>query len=229
MARPAEERAKFLECACAGDEALRREVESLLESDEAAESFMEAPAVTVAAQSLLGVEARLSVGQQISHYKITRWLGQGGMGEVYLAQDTSRINVALKLLPEQFAADTDSPAARFKQEARSASALNHPNILTVHEMGQDEGKHFIATEFDGVTLREKLLAGPLKLNEALTVAWQVALALTAAHEAKIVHRDIKPEHHVAARPHREVLDFGLAKLAETTPAALDPEAATRRW
>ena len=229
LARPAEERAKFLERACAGDEALRREVESLLESDEAAESFIEAPAVAGAAQSLLGVEARLSVGQQISHYKITRWLGQGGMGEVYLAQDTSLgSNVALKLLPEQFAADTDR-LQRFKQEARSASALNHPNILTVHEMGQDEGKHFIATEFiDGVTLREKLSAGPLKLNEALDVAWQVALALTAAHEAKIVHRDIKPENIMLRRDRIvKVLDFGLAKLAETTPAALDPEAATK--
>src|SRR6266540_3216418 len=175
LARPVEERAKFLDRACAGDEALRREVESLLQSDAEAESFMEAPAVAGAAESLLGVEARLSVGQQISHYKIMRWVGQGGMGEVYLAQDTSLgCNVSLKLLPEHFAADKDR-LRRFKQEARSASALNHPNILTVHEMGQEEGKHYIATEFiDGVTLRERLSKGPLRLNEALDIAYQVA-------------------------------------------------------
>src|SRR5260370_14591252 len=106
LARPVEQRAKFLNGACVGDDALRREVESLLASDEQAESFMEAPAVAGAAQSLLGVEARLSVGQQISHYKITRWLGQGGMGEVYLAYDSKLDRkIALKLLPVDFASD----------------------------------------------------------------------------------------------------------------------------
>ena len=156
LARPAGERAGFLDRVCAGDEALRREVESLLASDEEAKSFMETPAVAGATESFIETRTHLSVDQKISHYQIASAIGAGGMGAVYLAKDTNLgRNVALKLLPENFTADADR-SRRFKQEAQTASALNHPNIITIYEIGQHEHTHFIAMEFiDGVTLRQK--------------------------------------------------------------------------
>jgi serine/threonine-protein kinase len=152
----------------------------------------------------------------ISHYRIVSRLGAGGMGEVYLAEDT-RLGrrVALKLLPAQFIKDEDR-LRRFEQEARASSALNHPNIITIHEVGVEDGTHFIATEFiEGETLRQRLRRGPVSLGESLDIAVQVASALLAAHQVGIIHRDIKPEN-IMLRPdgYVKVLDFGIVKLTE---------------
>src|SRR5262249_26130046 len=213
--RDATQRAAFLDEACAGDEELRREVESLLAVHEQSEGFLAMPALEVAAQVIAEDQGQTLAGQKINHYQILSLLGAGGMGEVYLAEDT-RLGrkVALKLLPQKFTQDSER-VLRFQQEARAASALNHPNILTIYEIGEFEGKHFIATEFiDGQTLRE-LMNAQIKLRAALDVATQVASALSAAHEAGIVHRDIKPENIMARRDgYIKVLDFGLAKLTE---------------
>lgn len=154
--------------------------------------------------------------ETISHYRIISKLGAGGMGEVYLAEDTRlRRKVALKLLPERFTKDAER-LSRFAREARAASALNHPNILTIHEVGQTDSTHFIATEFvEGETLRLLMQRGRMSVDEALDLATQIASALAAAHEAGIIHRDIKPENVMIRRDRIvKVLDFGLAKLAE---------------
>ena len=135
----------------------------------------------------------------LSHYRIISKLGEGGMGEVFLAEDL-RLNrkIALKVLPESFAADKDR-LGRFEQEARAASALNHPNILTVHEFGTENGVHFLATELiEGETLRE-IIGGELSLSETLNIVEQTAFALSAAHAAGIVHRDLKPENIMIRR------------------------------
>ena len=170
------------------------------------------------------------IGDVISRYRILSKIGAGGMGEVYLAEDTKLDRkVALKILPADVAAHPDR-MQRFVQEAKAASALNHPNIITIYEIDETESGHFIATEFiDGRTLRECLVKEPLKLAESLEIAAQIASALSAAHAAGIVHRDIKPEN-VMIRTDGivKVLDFGLAKL--TSPASLDSvdgEAPTR--
>ncbi len=167
------------------------------------------------------------IGKTLSHYQVTEKLGQGGMGEVYLAQDTQlRRKAALKLLPAQFTQDEDR-LHRFEQEAYAASALNHPNIITIYEIGQVGDSHFIATEFiDGQTLRQQMTSR-LRLTEALDVVIQVATALTAAHAAGILHRDVKPEN-VMLRPDGlvKVLDFGLAKLAERSSPRMGTELPT---
>ena len=209
-------RAAFLAQACTGDEALRLEVESLIGSHEQSDSFIEAPAADLAAGLLAGKESELTAGQAIGPYRIVSLLGKGGMGEVYLTQDV-RLGrqVALKRLPAQFTLDADR-ARRFEQEARAVSALNHPNIVTIYEIGQSNSLHFITTEFiDGETLREHLARKRRSLDEVLDVAIQIASALAAAHAAGIVHRDIKPEN-IMIRPdgYVKVLDFGLAKLVE---------------
>jgi non-specific serine/threonine protein kinase len=168
------------------------------------------------------------VGESIAHYRIESLIGVGGMGEVYLARD-DRLGrkVALKFLPERLMADK-TQLSRFKSEARSASALNHPNILTVYEIGTEENRHFIATEFiEGVTLRAALARGRMSVHEALEVAVQVASALSAAHETGIVHRDIKPENIMLRRDgYVKVLDFGIAKLSEQQAQAADQEIGT---
>jgi serine/threonine protein kinase/TolB-like protein/Flp pilus assembly protein TadD len=209
-------RAAFLEQACTGDEALRREVESLVESHEQPDSFIESPAADLAAELLAGTEEVLAAGQAVGPYKIVSLLGEGGMGEVYLAQD-ERLGrqVALKLLPAQFTRDAER-VRRLGQEARAASALNHPNIVTIYEVGHSDSQHFIATEFIvGQTLRKHLSDGPMKLDEVLDVSIQIVSALETAHAAGIVHRDIKPEN-LMIRPdgYVKVLDFGLAKLVQ---------------
>src|SRR6266542_5271287 len=169
--------------------------------------------------------------KSISRYRILEKLGAGGMGEVYLAED-SRLGrkVALKLLAEELTQNRDR-LSRFDQEAYAASALNHPNILTIYEMGDEGGRHFIATEFiDGVTLRKRLAGAPMDLSEVLDVAIQIAGALEEAHAAGIVHRDIKPENIMIRRNgHVKVLDFGLAKLTEASLSEdeTDTEAVTR--
>lgn len=170
-------------------------------------------------------------GTTISHYRIVSKLGAGGMGEVYLAEDL-RLGrkVAIKLLAEQLTQNRDR-LSRFDQEAYAASALNHPNIITIYEMGDEGGRHFIATEFiDGVTLRNHLSGAPLDFSEVLHIAIQIAAALEDAHAAGIIHRDIKPENIMIRRNgHVKVLDFGLAKLTEASLSAekADAEAVTR--
>src|SRR6266446_6296885 len=212
-----EERAGFLSQACGEDEALRVEVESLLGAHEQDGSFLDLPAYEVAADFLADAFGRLFAGQQIGPYKIISPLAAGGMGEVYLAQDT-RLGrkIALKLLPQDFAKDQHR-VRRFAQEARAASALNHPNVCVIHEVGKtSDGRHFIAMELiEGITLRERISRSPLSLADALTVAEQVAAALTVAHAAGVVHRDIKPENIMLRQDgYVKVLDFGLAKLTE---------------
>ena len=219
--RAPEERAAFLEQACHGDESLCREVKSLLTSHERTENFIELPAFEVAPELLASETAGALVGELIGHYRIESLIGIGGMGEVYLARDEQLgRKAALKLLPEHLTAD-ETQLSRFKTEARSASALNHPNILTVYEIGAEGNRQFIATEFiEGMTLRASLAAGRMNLRAALEIAVQVASALAAAHEAGVVHRDIKPEN-IMLRPDGfvKVLDFGIAKLTEQRPAS----------
>ena len=169
-------------------------------------------------------------GARLSRYEIRSLLGAGGMGEVYLADDTTlRRLVAVKLLPAEFTADHDR-LHRFEREAFAASSLNHPNILTIYEVGAEDGHHFIATEFvDGESLRQHLKNNKrLELHEALEIGMQVSSALAAAHAARIVHRDIKPENIMVRKDSIvKVLDFGLAKLAEQEQkSAPDTEAPT---
>jgi Tol biopolymer transport system component/serine/threonine protein kinase len=209
-------RAAFLNQACHGDEELLKEVESLIESHEQTDSFIDEPPIEAAAQVLSANRIDLEPGQLVGHYKIVSLLGSGGMGDVYLAQD-SRLGrkLALKMLPAEFIKDADR-VRRFEQEARAASALTHPNILTIFGIEEAEGKRFIATEYiEGKTLRACIADGKLELGESLNLAYQIASALAAAHKAGIVHRDIKPEN-IMLRPdgYVKVLDFGLAKLTE---------------
>jgi len=216
IARRPEERASFLGEECGGDESLRKQVEAMVKSLERSSDFIESPAFAVAPELLLEEPAGDLVGQLIGHYRIESLLGVGGMGEVYLARD-ERLGrkVALKFLPKRLTAD-ETQLSRFKTEARSASALNHPNILTVYEIGTEGNRQFIATEFiEGMTLRASLARGRMNLHNALEIAVQVASALAAAHEAGVVHRDIKPEN-IMLRPdgYAKVLDFGIAKLTE---------------
>jgi serine/threonine protein kinase/tetratricopeptide (TPR) repeat protein len=215
----------FLEVACEGDELLRGKVEALLASDQRAGGFIETSAVGLAANIIQNVQPDLLVGRTIGHYKISERIGTGGMGEVYLATDiTAGRKAALKLLPTRFTADGER-LKRFQQEARAVVGLNHPNIVTVYEIGEDHSTHYIASELiEGETLRQRLARGPMRTDEAVDVAIQVASALAAAHEAGIVHRDIKPEN-IMVRPdgYVKVLDFGIAKLAEQEVPVTMPE------
>jgi TolB-like protein/Tfp pilus assembly protein PilF len=206
----------FLDTACNGDEALRREVEVLLASDQRAGHFIEKSAVGLATKIIQNQQGDSLVGQTIDHYKISESIGAGGMGEVYLATDVvAGRKAALKLLPLRFTGDA-ARLKRFQQEAHAVVALNHPNILTIYEIGEDHSIHYIASELiEGETLRQRLTRGRIQLSEAVDIAIQVASALAAAHQAGIVHRDIKPEN-IMLRPdgYAKVLDFGIAKLAE---------------
>ena len=225
------ERNAYVEHTCQGDESLRKLVESLLESHEQENNFVDSPVYQAAAELLLQ-EPALEPGRFVSHYQILSLLGEGGMGRVYLAEDTKlKRKVSLKFLSQHFSEDRQR-VHRFEQEARAISALNHPNILTIHEVGEVDGGQFIAAEFiDGETLRKRL-AVDLELDEAIGISTQVAAALVAAHRVNIVHRDIKPENIMIRRDDElvKVLDFGLAKIS-TPPAvaagSLDAEAQTR--
>jgi serine/threonine-protein kinase len=204
---------------------LLKEVESLIESDGEARTFLETPALDDAARFLADEKTVSVAPERLGPYKILRPIGSGGMGEVYLAEDT-RLGrkAAVKVLAATFAADQNR-VQRFKQEARAASALNHPNILTIYEIGEHDSILFIASEFvDGRTLRSRIRAGDLTTIEAVDIGAQAAMALGAAHEAGIVHRDVKPEN-IMVRPdgYVKILDFGLAKLIER-PARGDSEA-----
>ena len=234
-------RAAYLCEQCGTDEALREEVEKLIASHQeaAAQGFMASPAVERVAGVFNdsaddGEEFRLKKGQLLGTYLILERLGAGGMGEVYLATDT-RLDrrVALKILPQDFAADVRR-MQRFALEAKVASTLNQPNILTVFEFGQVDSLAFLATEYiDGETLRSYLQGSQPRLKEVLEISAQIVAALEAAHEARIVHRDIKPENVMIRRRDHivKVLDFGLAKLTEKSHAnqsglATDTEALT---
>ena len=223
------ERSAFLANACGGDESLRKEVESLIASHEKDGSFIDSPAYQGAAEMLEG-DQELKAGQTIGHYEILSTLGKGGMGEVYLAQDTKLSRkIALKVLPGAFTQDQER-LRRFEQEARATSALNHPNILTIFEIGEADGRHYIATEFiEGETLGQRIAVGPpLKLRETLDIAEQITSALSAAHGAGIVHRDVKPENIMIRRDGIvKVLDFGLAKLAQIQSIRSGPDDSTR--
>ena len=212
----------FLDTACGGDALLRRKVEALLASRERASTFIETSAVSLATKIIQNGQADSLVGQTIGHYKISESIGAGGMGEVYLATDiTAGRKAALKLLPLRFTGDAER-LKRFQREARAVVGLNHPNIVTVYEIGEDHSTHYIASELiEGETLRQRLTHGRIEVGEAVDVAIQVANALVAAHETGIVHRDIKPEN-IMLRPdgYVKVLDFGIAKLAES--AFADP-------
>src|SRR6184192_430934 len=206
----------FLDRACEGDEPLRCKVEALLASRQRAGSFIETSAVGLATRIIQNGQPDLLVGRTIGHYKLSKRIGTGGMGEVYLATDmTAGRKAALKLLPTRFTADAER-LKRFQQEAHAVVGLNHPNILTIYEIGEDHSTHYIASELiEGETLRQRLMRGRIEVGEAVDVAIQVASALAAAHETGIVHRDIKPEN-IMLRPdgYVKVLDFGIAKLAE---------------
>src|SRR5262249_4528146 len=213
--------------ACAGDEELRRQVEAMLTADARTDELLDLPAYAPIPE-LLNIPENLSqlpteprveslIGRRIGVYQLAQELGRGGMGEVYLAYD-ARLgrHVALKLLPARYTEDAER-VRRFQREARAASGLNHPNILTIFDIGQEEGRHYIATEYvEGRTLRSLVGGAEMTLDKAIDVAMQIASALSAAHQAGIVHRDIKPEN-VMLRPdgYVKVLDFGLAKLTES--------------
>src|SRR6266550_2516852 len=207
----------FLDRACKRDDVLRHKVEALLSSRQRADGFIENSAVGLAASIIQNGDAESLVGRTIGHYKVSESIGTGGMGEVYLATDVvAGRKAALKLLPLRFTADAER-LRRFQREARAVVGLNHPNILTVYEIGEDHSTHYIASELiEGETLRQRLMRGRMELSEAIDVAIQVASALAAAHEAGVVHRDIKPEN-IMLRPdgYVKVLDFGIAKLAES--------------
>jgi eukaryotic-like serine/threonine-protein kinase len=227
-----EERETCLAEACDSDADLRREVESLLAAHEDAGTFLQAPAFKVAAREIVADElsspATQLIGRELANYRIVSLLGRGGMGEVYLAQDT-RLGrkVALKLLPSQFAGDKRR-VLRFEQEARAVSTLNHPNIITIFDAGQIEDIYFIATEYiDGRTLRAELKEqGRLPVRDALRIALQIVDALSTSHDIGILHRDIKPENVMVRRDGIvKLLDFGLAKLAESMQPNPDTGAA----
>jgi serine/threonine-protein kinase len=233
LERAPNEQAAFLAEASAGDETLRREVESLLAAHEQTTNGLEEAVGGLAAEWAEEQKPRAAGPRRLGPYKLLSLLGKGGMGEVHLAHDT-RLGrkVALKLLPPEFT-DHKDRLRRFEQEARAASSLNHPNIITIYEIGQVDDTHFIASEFvEGQTLRRRLNSGQVTLRDALDLAIQVAGALAAAHAVGVTHRDIKPEN-LMVRPDGlvKVLDFGLAKLTEpravlAADALTAPEAQT---
>jgi serine/threonine-protein kinase len=211
LARPASERTAFLAEACADDEEMRREVESLLASAESTPSFLERP---------IGVDASLA-GRQLGAYRLEARIGAGGMGEVYRAKDT-RLgrDVAVKILPAARAGDAHR-RARFEREARAVAALNHPNICTLHDVGHDQGIDFLVMELlEGESLATRLAKGPLPLDQAITLAIEIGDALDKAHGQGIVHRDLKPSNVILARTasstsratQAKLLDFGLARI-----------------
>ena len=233
---PDGKRESFFKEHCGEDDELRREIETLLAFEKTFGNFIDLPPESLAAEIFSEKEKENSfVNRTINNYKVEKLIGKGGMGEVYLAFDTKlERRVALKILPESFTVNHNR-LNRFVQEAKAASALNHPNIITIYEVGEFESVNFIATEFiDGETLRDRLEKDSIPLNELLSVAIQTAEGLSAAHTAGIIHRDIKPENIMIRRDgYVKILDFGLAKLSQppNDSGALggkEMEAATRK-
>ena len=216
------ERAAFVDESCGGDEALRREVESLLTYAAEAESFLERPAVDIAPTPPGESHEAMLVGRTISHYQVLSLLGAGGMGEVYLARDP-RLDrtVALKILPGELAADADR-MQRFTREAKAASALNHPNVATIYDVGESDGISFIVMEHvEGETLLARI-SRRMTPPEVVDIAVQAADALDLAHAKGITHRDIKPANLMLThRGHVKVLDFGVAKMARNDEGSLN--------
>jgi len=215
LEQPPEKRADFLKSGCAGDADLLREVQSLLAEHEAEEGFLESPAIAAVADQIVHHNGELCVGQQLGQYRIEGLLGAGGMGKVYVARDKLGRRIALKLLTQRFPGDK-AGIARFQQEARTLLALNHPHIVTIHDIDETEGVYYLASELvEGDTLRRRLDRGDLTLDSVLDITIQVTTALATAHEKGIVHRDIKPENIMIRRDgFVKVLDFGVAKLTE---------------
>jgi eukaryotic-like serine/threonine-protein kinase len=230
LERKPAERAAFLAIACADDEDLRKEVESLLASNEHADSFLKSPAVQYAAALIGDDKSNSMLGRRIGSYQIISHLGSGGMGEVYLAQDT-RLGrkVALKLLPAFFIRNEER-VQRFKQEARAASALNHPNVATIYEIGEEDQTIYIAMEYvEGLTLAAKISERQVETAQIIEIAAQVADALDEAHTRGTTHRDIKSENiMVSDRGHAKVLDFGLAKVRAARSDASTSETAMKQ-
>ena len=213
LEREENHRAAFLREACAGDDAMRQEVESLLAQGKGAASFLEAPALEVVAEMWSKNPSGSLIGRRIGSFQVVSLLGVGGMGEVYEARDSKLgRDVALKILPAPFVHDAER-LTRFQSDARMLAALNHPNIATIYGLEQSEGVHYLVMELVlGHTLAERVSSGALKIEEALKVAAQIAEALEAAHERGVIHRDLKPANaKVTPEGRVKVLDFGLAK------------------
>jgi len=210
------QRLAWLNEACDNEESIRLEVLSLLESAETSDSFLEEPVFDVAMGILISCEPETLVGTHLDRYELLEILGRGGMGEVYLAKDLRLLRrVALKLLPASIAEDRER-VLRFEREARAASAVSHPNVAHIYEIGEADGRHYITMEYvTGRTLRAVLREKPLDIQTVINTAIHLAMALSAAHRAGVIHRDIKPENVIISENgFVKVLDFGLAKLTD---------------